>query len=183
MKNLKIITILMLVLTISIVACSPSIANDQNHNDSVVPEENQPIIDDNPSDTKNNEGTANDTDEVNEVDPKITGTIWLWERFDDTANMNNIIVGDPSLYTLLLNEDGSYQIKADCNLSAGQYTIESSSISLSSGPTTLAECGPESLYNDFLSKLGYIGTYVFDGGNLVLNLFADGGNMVFSPSK
>lgn len=117
------------------------------------------------------------------ADPDIVGTVWEWVRFDDTAGFNNIVVDDPSLYTFTLNADGTYQIKADCNFASGGYTLEGSSLTLQSGPTTLAECGSESLYNIYLTQLGNVGTFVIDGDSLVLNLWADGGNMVFAPAE
>ena len=113
----------------------------------------------------------------------LVGVTWLWERFDDTADMNNIVVDDPSLYTLLLNPDGTYEITADCNLASGQYTLEGSLISFEPGPTTLAECEPGSLYDTYLTRLGEAATFVMDGDNLVLNLWADAGNMVFTPAQ
>ena len=50
---------------------------------------------------------------------------------------------------------------------------------------TLAECGPDSLYDEFLAKLGDVRTYVRPDGSdrLVLNLFADAGNMFFRPAQ
>jgi heat shock protein HslJ len=113
----------------------------------------------------------------------IRGITWKWERFDDTADLNNIVVEDPSLYTLTLNEDGTYSVKADCNMASGAYVLDGSSLKFEPGPTTLAECGPESLYDAFLSDLGYVATYVIEGNTLYLNLWADGGNMVFSPAE
>ena len=114
-------------------------------------------------------------------DGDIRGVTWAWERFDDTADLNNIVVDDPTLYTLTLNEDGTYSVKADCNMASGNYDLDGSSLKFHPGPTTLAECGPESLYDIFLADLGYVATYVTEGNTLYLNLWADGGNMVFSP--
>lgn len=113
----------------------------------------------------------------------ITETTWQWIRFEDTADVNNIIVADPSLFTLTLNADGSYDAKVDCNQVMGSFILENSSIKFEPGITTLAECGPESLYNTFLEQLGNVASYVFDGENLVLNLWADGGRMVFAPTE
>ena len=122
----------------------------------------------------------NDVSEAESVfEGDIRGLTWEWIRFDDTADLNNIVVEDPSLYTLTLNEDGTYSVKADCNMSSGGYELEESSLKINPGPTTLAECEPGSLYDTFLADLGYVATYVIDGNNLVLNLWADGGNMVF----
>ena len=127
------------------------------------------------------EGGRSETD-MN-VEAEIVGITWLWSRFDDTANVNNIEVDDPSLYTLLLNSDGTYEVKADCNLASGQYTLEGSSLTFEAGPATLAECEPGSLYDTYLTRLGEVVTFVMDGDNLVLNLWADGGNMVFTPAR
>lgn len=115
------------------------------------------------------------------IETEIIGVSWLWEQFDDTADINNIAVNDPSLYTLLLNPDGTYEIKADCNLASGRYTLEDSLISFEPGPTTLAACEPGSLYDIYLTRLDEVATFVMDGDNLVLNLWADAGNMVFTP--
>lgn len=127
------------------------------------------------------EDTSNTDPELN-VDSDINGITWLWERFDDTAEINNIVVDDPTLYTFLLNADGTYTVKADCNLASGNYTLEGNSIKFEAGPTTLAECGPDSLYNNFLIDLSNVVTFVIDENKLYLNLWADAGNMVFVPA-
>jgi heat shock protein HslJ len=127
------------------------------------------------------EDTSNADPELN-VDSDINGITWLWERFDDTAEINNIVVDDPTLYTFLLNADGTYTVKADCNLANGNYTLEGNSIKFEAGPTTLAECGPDSLYNNFLIDLSNVVTFVIDENKLYLNLWADAGNMVFVPA-
>ncbi|HUV94190.1 MAG TPA: META domain-containing protein [Anaerolineae bacterium] len=111
----------------------------------------------------------------------IRGTTWQWERFagGDGSKME---VEDPSKYTLTLRPDGTYEVKADCNLSSGSYTLDGSQLILEPGPTTLAECEPGSLYSEFLAKLGHVRTYVFHEGKLVLNLWADAGDMFFIPA-
>lgn len=113
--------------------------------------------------------------------------IWEWQAFTDSADgeeSNDITVNDPAQYTLELLIDGTYAIQADCNSGSGQFTVDGSSITLEPGPITLAECGPESLYDLFVSRLNEVVTYVFDSdGNLVLNLRADAGNMIFAPAK
>jgi len=113
----------------------------------------------------------------------LLGVVWEWERFvggDDSV----IEVDEPSKYTLTLNADGTYQVVADCNRAGGGYTLEGSLVTLLPGPMTLAECGPDSLYDEFVAKLGDVRTYVRpdQGDQLVLNLFADAGNMFFRPA-
>jgi heat shock protein HslJ len=116
-------------------------------------------------------------------DSDIVGIVWTWERFDDTADQNNIVVDNPDKYTLELRPDGTYQVKADCNLSSGGYILEGNSLTLQPGPTTLAECEPGSLYDEYLARLGEVVTFVLDEGKLVLNLKADAGNMVFTKGE
>jgi heat shock protein HslJ len=113
------------------------------------------------------------------IESEIVGVIWEWERFIDTAGINNITVPYPSSYRLELHPDGRFDLKADCNLASGNYTLESSSLSLEFGPMTLAECEQGSLYNDYLSRLEYVVTFVHQDDQLYLNMWADGGDLVF----
>jgi heat shock protein HslJ len=119
-----------------------------------------------------------------EIESDLVGITWEWVAFlggDDSR----IDVDDPSRYTLTLNPDGTYQVEADCNRSGGAYTLDEAHLTLEPGPTTLAECGPDSLYHEFLAKLGYVRTYVYlaDDGKWVLDLWADAGQMVFQSSE
>jgi heat shock protein HslJ len=119
-----------------------------------------------------------------EIEPGLVGITWEWVQFlggDDSR----IDVGDPSRYTLTLNPDGTYQVMADCNRSGGAYILDEAHLTLEPGPTTLAECGPDSLYDEFLTKLGYVRThvYVVDEAKWVLDLWADAGQMVFQRAE
>jgi heat shock protein HslJ len=110
----------------------------------------------------------------------LTDLVWQWTEFQDTAGINNIAVPNPANYSVIFRPDGALNIQADCNVVQGTYTDNNGSISIALGPSTMAFCGETSLDTQFLSLLNDAATYVFDGsGNLVLNLFADAGNMVF----
>ena len=112
------------------------------------------------------------------AEPKITDISWEWEKFESSDD-SEIIVDDPTAYTLVFKTDDSVVIKADCNSVLGAYTTEDSSLSIVLGPTTLVFCGEESLDNQYLPYLENVATYVLDGGKLYLNLKMDAGNMVF----
>jgi heat shock protein HslJ len=137
---------------------------------------------------QNGELTAVNTEDLTvteetAVPNELLGT-WYWLAFQDSADgdeSNDIIVADPANYVLEFLADGTVQIQADCNRASSQITLEGSSLTFAPGPMTLAECEPGSLYNEFLAKLGDVVTYIFDeGGDLVLNLKVDAGNMIFS---
>jgi len=112
--------------------------------------------------------------------PDIVGTVWNWQGFTDQSGQNDIIVTYPPAYRLELLPDGQFNFKADCNVGRGAYTLDGSSITFEAMVTTLAECGPGSLYNQYLDLLGQVVTYVREGDTLTLNLTADGGDMKFS---
>jgi heat shock protein HslJ len=113
------------------------------------------------------------------AESEIVGVVWKWVKFlgsDDTT----IVVDDPDKYTLELLPDGQVRIQADCNSASGTYTLDGAGgLTLELGPTTLAECEPGPLYDEYLEMLGWVRTYVLEGGQLFLNLMADGGDMVF----
>ncbi len=115
--------------------------------------------------------------------PAFDGQVWQWVAFQDSADgeeSNDILVDDPSQYTLELLADGTYAIQADCNFANGQFTLDEGGLTLSPGAMTLAACGPESLSQRFVELLGDVVTFVFNAeGNLVLNLKIDAGDMIF----
>ena len=115
-------------------------------------------------------------------EPELVGTTWQWQEFQDSADVNNIKVSDPENYTLTLQDDGTAAIKADCNQVIWSYEQEGSSLTFNTvGPSTLAACGPDSLDQVYLERLGSTVTFVLADGKLNLNLIYDSGNMVFAP--
>jgi heat shock protein HslJ len=122
-----------------------------------------------------------ETQESVGTESDIVGVTWEWERFEG-GDDSVIEVNDPSRYTLLLKEDGTYAVRADCNTGSGAYTLKGSSLTLEPGPMTLAACPEDSLDARFVRDLGYVRSFVTDGDRLFLNLMADAGNMVFRPA-
>ena len=111
----------------------------------------------------------------------IVGTTWKWQSFQDSADTNNINVSNPESYTLTLNEDGTANIKADCNQVSWTYEMDGVSLTFNTlGPSTLAMCPEDSLDTQYLERLGNTASYVTSEGQLFLNLKADAGNLVFN---
>jgi len=130
----------------------------------------------------NNGGAVEVPEPMVESTADITNIVWQWEAFQDTAGQNDITVDDPKSYTVTLLDDGTASIKADCNQVTRDYTLEGSSITFSGlGISTLAMCPPDSLDQQFLGFLDNVVTWVMTTeSQLVFNLFADAGNMIFS---
>lgn len=112
----------------------------------------------------------------------IIGVLWEWV---ETAYSNDttLTVDDPSKYTMLLNIDGTAQYQIDCNRGAGAYVLEGSSITLDVSTMTRVACPADTLSDVYARELTAAATYVMDGPDLILNLFADAGNMRFRVSE
>ena len=107
-----------------------------------------------------------------QAESALQGTTWRWTRL---AGEDPVEVAHPERYTLRLEADGRYAVRADCNRAAGHYTLEAARLSLEPGPTTLAACGPESLSDRFLSLLGRVERVELDGPRLTLRLGGEAG--------
>jgi heat shock protein HslJ len=110
---------------------------------------------------------------------QIVDVVWQWAELIETDPASQSLVADPENYTLVLRSDGTYQLKADCNLSSGGYVLKGDSLALLPGPTTLAACEPDSLYDEYLAFLGQVATFELDGEKLVLDLKDGAGKMGF----
>lgn len=112
---------------------------------------------------------------------ELVGTVWQWTEFQDTAGLNDLTVPNPEDYLLTFMPDGSFAVKADCNVGQGDYTVDGAALALAVGPMTRAACGPDSLGDRYVQFLNATATHVFDqDGQLVLNLKFDSGNLVFA---
>lgn len=110
---------------------------------------------------------------------ELVGETWQWISLVETMPAAQSVVPDPENYTLTFNQDGTLSIKADCNLAMGSYDLSGDQLTISLGPTTLAECGPESSYTQFLSLLEQAAGLGTAYGNLVITLADEAGQMAF----
>lgn len=111
---------------------------------------------------------------------EITGIQWQWAQLTETEPAAQSVVPDPENYVLVLNADGSVNLKADCNMVQWTYTLEGDVLTFNTlGPSTLAFCGEDSLDTKFLEMLGKGGTVSLEDGRLVLTLSENAGSMVF----
>lgn len=109
----------------------------------------------------------------------ITGILWKWERYEDPFHARGDVIDDPNKYTLLFLADGTYRVKADCNRMQGQYTRNGATIKIVPGAATLAECGPESRYSEYLKEMTEAVSFEVRDNKLVLNLVMGGERLIF----
>ena len=110
---------------------------------------------------------------------ELVGVTWQWVGLRETMPAAQSVIPDPENYTLTFNEDGTVSIKADCNVAMGSYELSGDQLTITLGPTTLAECGPQSSYNQYLALLDQAAGVGTGFGNLVITLANDAGEMFF----
>ncbi len=110
----------------------------------------------------------------------IVGVSWEWVE-SVYNNDTSITVTVPSSYTLTLQPDGAVNLRVDCNLGGGAYTLDGNSLSMDVAVMTRVACPEGTLSNEFIRDLNGAAAYVMDGEDLIINLFADAGNMRFQP--
>jgi D-alanyl-D-alanine carboxypeptidase len=108
----------------------------------------------------------------------LEGVAWQWDSF--TNPMEQYEVEQPDRYKLFFAEDGSLLVIADCNIVQAKSTVDGQSMKIELGPSTLAACPGDSRSDQFLSYLPNSAIYSFQDGNLLIDLFADGGTLKFS---
>jgi heat shock protein HslJ len=109
----------------------------------------------------------------------LQGVTWEWISMQKTDLVSPLVVPSPQNYTIRFNADGSVNIQADCNQVLGSYTTDGSSLTITTGPTSLAYCGEASLDQVYLQALSLVISYDQTGQRLALNFQAKDGKMDF----
>ena len=115
---------------------------------------------------------------IETVSDTLTGVTWNWLG-SIYSNDTKSEVTAPGDFTIIFNEDGSYNGKADCNNFSGLYTLEGSSIVIQPGAMTRAMCPQQELADQYLKDLGAAAIYFFSDGHLFLDMKVDAGTMEF----
>jgi predicted Na+-dependent transporter/heat shock protein HslJ len=113
----------------------------------------------------------------------IVDVTWQWAEWTTTEPAGQSVVPDPENYTIVFRPDGEFNVKADCNMVGGAYTLDGDALTIFPGPSTMAFCGEESLDQIYLALLSNGGTVGLEGGRLVLNLNNSAGRMVFNRGE
>jgi heat shock protein HslJ len=118
----------------------------------------------------------------------LAGTEWQLVEFrsmDDAQGTTR--PDDPSRYTMRLNEDGTVNMKLNCNRATATWSSEPAADSTSGGfefgplASTKALCPPPSMDEQITAQAQYIRSYLLKDGRLYLSLMADGGIYAWEP--
>jgi len=116
--------------------------------------------------------------ESNTESNQLIGPVWAWNN----SRYNNDTKTEPAKpenYTVQFQKNGRINIKADCNLKAGNYTLSGKQLSIRVGRSTRVACEPGSFENAFVRDLTAATNYFFKEGVLYIDLKFDSGTMVF----
>jgi heat shock protein HslJ len=109
---------------------------------------------------------------LNELSPLAQEALvdiqWQLTTVYETGSASQVPIPDPQDYSVIFREDGSLEIKADCNSALGTYQISNDQMSITLGTSTLIDCGAESLANDFQEWLGLVNAFGGRESSLVL---------------
>jgi heat shock protein HslJ len=105
-----------------------------------------------------------------------TNAVWHLRAMAD-ANGTIQAIEDPSLFTLMLTDDGKVTARVDCNRASGGYTISGNVLSIGPLASTKAYCGTASFDWQFLTLLGGQTTVTASGATL--QLLSPRGTMTF----
>ncbi len=99
---------------------------------------------------------------------QIMNVNWQWTQLQETNPASQSVVPPGQPYNLTFTPDGNFTFTADCNSGSGTYTSQGTDLTLTLGPVTLAECGPDSLYSNYISLLGQVTSFGSEGNQLRL---------------
>ena len=114
----------------------------------------------------------------------VANITWQWvELIEQSAPASQSVVPDPQNYTITFKDDGNVDIKADCNKVSGTYKWDKQGLKIELGPSTRAECGPQSLDQQYLDLLSQVVTGGLDGDRLFLETAGGEKRMGFDKAK
>ena len=116
----------------------------------------------------------------------LAGTDWQLVHFQSMDDaIGTIRPADPSLFTMRLNDDGTVNMRLDCNRANGTWSAEGSgdsgSFSFGRLAVTRALCAPPNLDERIARDSEFVRSFLLRDGRLHLSLMADAGIYTWEP--
>ena len=105
-----------------------------------------------------------------------TSATWTLQSLAE-AGSPDVTIADPSLFTLVFNDDGKLQARADCNRASAGYTVADHALSVGLMASTMAYCASSPVDGQYLSLLG--GDSVVTTSGTALQLSSSRGTLRF----
>jgi len=110
--------------------------------------------------------------------PDIVGPVWHWVQTRYNHDKEAVPL-EPKDYTLQFVQDGTLNVKADCNLKGGIYSIKENRLSIEITHSTMAACPEGSLEEQFVRDMTAGTIYFLKDGYLYIDLEFETGTMKF----
>ncbi len=108
------------------------------------------------------------------------GIVWQLQAIQSTSG-TIMTPSDPTLYTLILQPDGTASVLADCISGMGPYSIAGTNISFAiqyNGTT----CPSPSIASQYTKYLDYANSYTLEDGGLIIGYSNNAGQMTFAQA-
>ena len=131
---------------------------------------------------KDNAAPAAESGAALVLPPEIADTTWEWTGFQTPKD--EIVVSDPSSYTLTFGADGAVALQVDCNRGVTSYKLAADNrITFEPIATTMMMCPEGSLDQAFTTNLERVGSFFQLEGDLLLEQPMDSGTLRFRPAS
>lgn len=114
----------------------------------------------------------------------LSGPVWQWMQtlYSDDRK---VVPENPVNYTVQFEEDGTLNVKSDCNQKGGTYSVSpgKKTLSIEISHSTMAFCPEGSLEDEFVKGLSAAVIYFFKDRDLYIDLKYDSGTMRFSEQQ
>lgn len=110
---------------------------------------------------------------------EIIGPVWQWVRTQYSNDTALTSPADTPGYRFQMRQDGTIQVRADCNRGGGSFILNGRSLAITITHTTRAACPEGSLGDTFIRDLNRTGGLSLKDGRLFLGLKYDSGTMEF----
>ena len=109
----------------------------------------------------------------------LLNTTWQWTSLKEAQPASQSVVPNPENYTIVFEKEDTFTATADCNQISGTYLLKGKKLSIMPGPSTMAECGPDSLSDMYVALLSQVTSYEMDGDTLILVVGDGNARMAF----
>ncbi|HVN71567.1 MAG TPA: META domain-containing protein [Desulfomonilia bacterium] len=114
--------------------------------------------------------------------PTVTGTVWRLAQIQ-YANNTALAPDDPAKYALILSQDGTVTVRADCNRGMGTYLMAGNYLVMRKLAYTHMICMENSLFDQYTKALESAESCAIHEGDLYITLQTDSGIMKFEPAE
>ncbi len=117
-----------------------------------------------------------------ERNPAVIGIVWRLVQIQ-YANNTAMVPDDPAKYALILSQDGTVTVRADCNRGMGTYLMAGPWLFMRKYSYTRMICPENSLFDHYTKALETAESCTLRDGNLYVTLRGNSGVMKFEPAK